>query len=583
MVTDQEEAALTAKRYPIIYVRGFAFSASERDETAADPYCGFNIGSTVVRARADKNRPQSYFFESPVVRLSIDHGYQVMYTDGIQILDEAWSNGPAGEARVKKGIPMNSIIIHRFYDAGSNLVGSGKSSSISDYAKELAKLIATVRHLVHGQAKAKNPGYTDESFRCYLVAHSMGGLIVRALLQNKANEVSEIVLSNTKFKVTPVRSTVAKVFTYATPHNGIELGGFNVPKMLPGFLKDASTFNRDVMRAYLDKQELGGSVNYLPADISPPPSHWFCMVGTNRIDYEVAAGLSRTFAGRGSDGLVRIDNATLWYQERHGEGADAPVVAKPAAAAYAYRSHSGPFGIVNSEEAYQNLVRFLFGNFRIDLWLDIEQAHLPQNVQKQEDEGRKVDAVYQIELTVATRGKTWALSRRKSEEDSPACRSYQRLKELKVGAVESVHLSTVFLIKSAKVESDRPGLSYSVTLGIRAPDYEVDRAFWPDGHYEGVQLFNDSLVVVLYDPADYKKLQSERGKPAPAEGCWMVTYTWLDDRVPLAKRTWAKEIDPSKITEAFTVEAPLHQPKEATSNQNGSIKASLRMVASSWE
>jgi hypothetical protein len=31
-----------------------------------------------------------------------------------------------------------------------------------------------------------------------------------------------------------------------------------------------------------------------------------------------------------------------------------------------HRSHSGPYGIVNSEEGYQNLVRFLFGHLRID-------------------------------------------------------------------------------------------------------------------------------------------------------------------------------------------------------------------------
>ncbi len=31
--------------HPIIYVRGFAATQGEIDETAADPYMGFNIGS----------------------------------------------------------------------------------------------------------------------------------------------------------------------------------------------------------------------------------------------------------------------------------------------------------------------------------------------------------------------------------------------------------------------------------------------------------------------------------------------------------------------------------------------------------
>jgi len=35
--------------HPIIYVRGFAATQSEIDETVADPYMGFNIGSTKSR------------------------------------------------------------------------------------------------------------------------------------------------------------------------------------------------------------------------------------------------------------------------------------------------------------------------------------------------------------------------------------------------------------------------------------------------------------------------------------------------------------------------------------------------------
>ena len=35
--------------HPIIYVRGFAATQSEIEETVADPYMGFNIGSTKAR------------------------------------------------------------------------------------------------------------------------------------------------------------------------------------------------------------------------------------------------------------------------------------------------------------------------------------------------------------------------------------------------------------------------------------------------------------------------------------------------------------------------------------------------------
>src|SRR6185369_11439627 len=107
----------------------------------------------------------------------------------------------------------------------------------------------------------------------------------------------------------------------------------------------------------------------------------FCMVGTNRSDYNVAAGLSRTFAGNGSDGLVRIANASLWGVNSQGK------FSTPSATAYCFRSHSGRYGIVNSEEAYQNLVRFLFGDVRVDVWVDVDDVRVPQELESEDAKG----------------------------------------------------------------------------------------------------------------------------------------------------------------------------------------------------
>ena len=35
--------------HPIIYVRGYAMTQSEIEDTVADPYMGFNLGSAKVR------------------------------------------------------------------------------------------------------------------------------------------------------------------------------------------------------------------------------------------------------------------------------------------------------------------------------------------------------------------------------------------------------------------------------------------------------------------------------------------------------------------------------------------------------
>jgi len=175
-----------------------------------------------------------------------------------------------------------------------------------------------------------------------------------------------------------------------------------------------------------------------------PSERIFCMVGSNRGDYNVAAGLSRTFAGNGSDGLVRIANASVWGINKRGK------FSEPSATAYCYRAHSGRFGIVNSEEAYQNLVRFLFGDVRVDLWVDVQGVRVPQELERDDDAG-KVDALYQFEVMASPRGKRWYLTRRVAEEDSVACRDHSALKKATPDAPDKIYLSTVFLANRYKV------------------------------------------------------------------------------------------------------------------------------------
>ncbi len=133
----------------------------------------------------------------------------------------------------------------------------------------------------------------------------------------------------------------------------------------------------------------------------------------------VALGLSRTFAGHGSDGLVRIENATLKGMKADGS------LSAPCAKAFAYRAHSGFFGIVNHEEAYQNLIRFLFGDVRVDIWVDVEAFRLPKEVAQAAKDGQDISALYQFELLASPRGKLWYLTRRTAEEDLVACLTHK--------------------------------------------------------------------------------------------------------------------------------------------------------------
>ena len=51
--------------YPIIYVRGYAMSQGELEDTVATPYLGFNLGSTKYR-QAFTGEAKPYVFDFPV-------------------------------------------------------------------------------------------------------------------------------------------------------------------------------------------------------------------------------------------------------------------------------------------------------------------------------------------------------------------------------------------------------------------------------------------------------------------------------------------------------------------------------------
>lgn len=488
--------------WPIIYVRGYAMTEGEIEATTADPFCGFNLGSTVYRAGPDKKAPpRKFIFESPVVRLGMDFGYACIFDAGADLFDPDWS---------KTSIPARSIIIYRYYDEASRLLGSGETPPIEHFAQELGTLILRVRDLVCASPEEK---VAKRDFRCYLVAHSMGGLVCRAFLQNP------------KLGSDEAKRCVDKVFTYGTPHNGIDMAGVNVPSWLTA--NDIDNFNRGRMAKYL-ALEAGKDerVDWLPEEAFPS-ERFFCMIGTNRSDYEAGFGLSRAFAGHGSDGLVRIANASVWGRDANGK------LSAPCASAYAYRAHSGTFGIVNCEEAYQNLTRFLFGDVRVDMWLDVADVRLPAGVQKEMDRGRSVKALYQFEVLASPRGKRWYLTRRVAEEDSVGCRTLQELK----GKPDErrLYLSTVFLSRRARVNVKRPSLAYAITVGVRVPDYEVEGKFWSSEHYEGGYLFRDTVIVELTPPLT-------------AKGGWKVTYAWestlgVQKSLPLAPKALDKGIE----------------------------------------
>jgi hypothetical protein len=320
---------------------------------------------------------------------------------------------------------------------------------------------------------------------------------------------------------------VDKLFTFATPHNGIDIVGRNVPDWLQLF--DVDVFNRESIAKLMGISDLYNNpegsqrADLVDDRCALRPDRIFCMVGTNRSDYEAFAGLSRSFVGQGSDGLVRIANATLTYRAPDGTLTE-------CAKAFAYRSHSGYFGIVNSEEAFQNLARFLFGDLRVDVYLDLDDIRLPATLREKVSDEHTINALYQIEMNAAPRGKMWYLTRRTVEEDSVACVSHRDWMQGK----QRIFLSSVFLSNRAKVTKGGKSLAYAMTLGIRVPDYEIDKKFWINEHYEGAYLFRNALVVEIFEPK------------TPGDDP-QVMYSWQDSGVqgPKQKADFIPQIDGS--------------------------------------
>jgi pimeloyl-ACP methyl ester carboxylesterase len=479
---------VTGPYYPIIYVRGYAMTQGAVEETVADPYMGFNLGSTKVRQRYPKQIDR-HIFESPLVRLMKDEGYVDTFRDGSEI-------DPATTP------PDRAVWIYRYYEPASADLGQGKRSEIEVYAEGLLTFI-----------NALEQHYNTPGFRVYLVAHSMGGLICRSFLQ----------------RVSKNDRRVDKVFTYATPHGGIDLRILgNVPGIF-GF-NNSDTFSEGRMREYLGLpkkarvQSLNGCF---------PEERFFSLVGTNHDDY----GMQRFAVGPMSDGLVRISNA---YAD------DTP-------RAFVHRSHSGHYGIVNSEDGYQNLRRFLFGNVRVDAFLDVEEISLPPAVQAQKDKGKTVNADYHLDVVARVRGGKWDLHRRTHDEGSAVLMDYDKV----VRASQPVHLASIFLSNKARVDEQRPSLGFSLDLAVLVPEYKVDGTWFLKNHYDGGYLFRDKVNL----------------EATLTGAAWQLRYGW-DSRSPNATQDLAVAENPMPDNWVFLI--PVDQ------STTPGLKAVLRLETRPW-
>ena len=237
------------------------------------------------------------------------------------------------------------------------------------------------------------------------------------------------------------------------------------------------------------------------------------------------------------------------HRQRDDASSDADGIPRLAARVRAPR-HSGYYGIVNSEEGYQSLVRFLFGDVRADGRLEIDELTLPPAVQAERAKGKQVRASYLVEVSVSARNKPWQLHRRTADENSAILRKFDELFPSRDPVTNawlpdraaSASLFNVFLDMGQSQTGT--SLAFAADVCVLVTECQVDGALFFKNYFEGGYLFRDMVTL-------------ETTMPARPHGACTIAYQFVSQRDQPPK--------PATITrddeEVFVFEVPIEQPR----------------------
>jgi len=428
--------------YPIVYVRGYAMTEAEREDTFHDAYYGFSANSVEKR---DVAADEGYFaldvFEGQLIRFMKAHEYVDGSNHGLELLNAGVN-------------PSRSIWINRFYDKD---VVTGQLRSIVEHAKDLQKQVC-VELPAALRERGVDLGPDDSDYRVILIAHSMGGLVCRTLIQNLLPSAGQ-----------DPKRWVHRLVTMGTPHGGIEMDAIPeiLQKVVTGTFNafDAGIFQPDRMRQYLLLPPEAPASSLGPeARMSFPPNRCLCIVGSDYKSY----GLVRKATGNYSDGLVKQNNAKI-------DG---------AYFANVHRAHSGYRGIVNSYESFENLRRFLFGNIRIALTLE-----QPRVKTKAEDDSRYF---YDVEFHLSIRGTGVYLHRRQQDP----CENAMRFDRKDLDALPELPLHTAFMNSRLRLGGD---LFSHFLMKLRVLEHRVKDGLLWDHDYPERAIYNEMVEIRVGD------------------------------------------------------------------------------------
>jgi hypothetical protein len=344
---DSKAADPTRLEQPIILIRGFGGLSVEDEKKIA--YQGFNDGTVYPQKRGEnyiyeglilrfmKSRWQYQdatnivgFFSQPVAQKPI-------LPDELGDFDPAFFSGdkviidPAMALKLLDSEqPLKTLWVFRYYDLDDR-------DDFKKYGIALVRLIEFIRKLTERKGPAAP--------KVNIIAHSMGGLIVREAVQ----------------RAFPARDKnpaeyINKIVTLGTPHQGI---AFQVLKdwVILDAAAELECFNPK------EQAKEDNPVGFKSFAAHFPPGRVLTVVGTNYRTYGPAAAswLNRAFSVAGefgpnynrSDGLVKQAFAQLPGAPR----------------TFVHKCHGGPDSLVTSREAFEVATRFFFGNIRVQLRL----------------------------------------------------------------------------------------------------------------------------------------------------------------------------------------------------------------------
>ena len=337
---------------PLILIRGFGGLGVEDEKKV--PYQGFNDGTVYPRKRGP-----NYIYEGMILRfMKSDWQYQdatnvigyygkpvvesTVIPPELEHFDKSFFFGSSqpGEdvASMYKIVvdpatalhllrttedPLRTLWVFRYYDLDER--------SFPIYGQALVRLIDFVRALAAEKRGGEKPTVN-------IIAHSMGGLIVREAIQRTYPEREE-----------RAEDHINKVVTLGTPHQGISFG------LLKEWINidaedELKHFNPEFQRD--EKEETA----YVRFGEFFPQNRLLTVVGTNYRTYGAvgASVLNRLFSVSGEGGPTYNRSDGLVKQ------AFAQIPGCPRT--FVHKCHGGPDSLVTARESFEVARRFFFGN-----------------------------------------------------------------------------------------------------------------------------------------------------------------------------------------------------------------------------